>query len=286
MLPKIGLPKISGLTGGYVIDTRDQSASISSANTMASPVELPCPISATGMASTMAPSGLMVTKAPTAAGAASSASAAAGRANSAVGRAKAKVRPAELCKKPRRDSVPVGLRSILPKICLPMASRSLLGGPLDGAEDARIGAAAADIAVHVADDVVAARILIGRKQRRGLHDLPGLAIAALRHLQVEPGLLQRMVAIGRQALDGGDAFARHHGDRRLARAHRLAVEMHRAGAAHAGAAAVFRAGELEVFPDHPQQRCFRTGIHTCRLVIDGEGDRHHALPYAERSEVI
>src|SRR6202050_1235072 len=119
---------------------------------MASPVELPCPISATGMASTMAPSGPMVTQAPTAAGAASSASATAGRANSAVGRVKAKVRPAELCRKPRRDNAPFGLRSILP-----IASRSLLGGAFDGAEDARIGAATADIAAYVADDVVAAR---------------------------------------------------------------------------------------------------------------------------------
>src|ERR1700722_16883891 len=201
MLPKIGLPKISGFTGGYVIDTRDQSASISSANTMASPVELPCPISATGMASTTAPSGLMVTQAPTAAGVAASASAAAGRANSAVGRVKAKVRPAELCRKPRRDNVPFGLRSILPMGCSKMASRSLLGGAPDGAEDARVGGAAADVAVHVANDVVAARILVGRKQRRGLHDLPGLAITALRHLQIEPGPFEGMGAIGRQALD-------------------------------------------------------------------------------------
>src|SRR5580704_14142372 len=286
MLPKIGLPKISGFTGGYVIDTRDQSASISSANTMASPVELPCPISATGMASTMAPSGPMVTQAPTAAGAASSASATAGRANSAVGRVKAKVRPTELCRKPRRDNVPFGLRSILPITLLNMASRSLLGGAFDGAEDARIGPAAADIAVHVANDVVAARSLVGRQQCGGLHDLAGLAITALRHLQIEPGLLQWMVAIGRQALDGGDVPARHHRHRRLARAHRLAVEMHRAGAAHAGAAAVFRAGELEMLPHHPEQRCFRAGIHTGRLVIDGEGDRHHALPYADWSETI
>src|SRR5580692_6333421 len=196
MPPKIGLPKISGLTGGYVVDTRDQSASISSANTMARPVRLPCPISATGMASTMAPSGPMVTQAPMAAGVALSASATRG-ANSAPGMLKAKVSPAAPSRKPRRDNVPFGLRSILPKTLLNMASRSLLGGALDGAEDARIGAAAADVAVHVADDVVAARILVGREQCRGLHDLAGLAVTALRHLQVEPGLLQRMVAVGR-----------------------------------------------------------------------------------------
>src|SRR4029077_1543506 len=130
---------------------------------MASPVEEPCPISATGMASTMAPSAPMVTHAPMPAGVPPSASAAAGRTNSAPGMLKAKVSPAEPARKPRRERV--GLRSILL-----MTLRSLLGGALDGAEDARIGAAAADVAVHVANDVVAARILVGREQRRGLHD--------------------------------------------------------------------------------------------------------------------
>src|SRR5580700_1102428 len=147
---------------------------------MARPVRLPWPISATGMASTMAPSAPMVTHAPSAAGVPPSANAAAGRTNNAPGMLRAKVSPAAPSRKPRRDNVPFGLRSILPMACLNMASRSLLGGALDGAEDARIGAATADIAVHVANDVVSAGILIGRKQRRGLHDLPGLAIAALR----------------------------------------------------------------------------------------------------------
>src|ERR1700688_1716489 len=225
---------------------------------MARPVKLPCPISATGMASTMAPSAPMVTHAPSAAGVPPWASAAAGRTNNAPGMVKAKVSPAAPSRKPRRDVTPFGLRSILPMNSLPMTSRSLLGGALDGAEDARIGAATADIAVHMANDVVAARILVGRKQRRGLHDLAGLAIAALRHLQVEPGLLQRMVAVWPQTIDGGDGLACHHGDRGLARADRLAVEMHRAGATHAGAAAVFRAGELEVLAHDPEQRCFRT----------------------------
>src|SRR5580700_11650156 len=114
---------------------------------MARPVRLPWPISATGMASTMAPSAPMVTHAPSAAGVPPSANAAAGRTNNAPGMLRAKVSPAEPSRKPRRDNVPFGLRSILPM------SRSLLGGALDGAEDARIGAAAADIAVHVADDV-------------------------------------------------------------------------------------------------------------------------------------
>ena len=37
---------------------------------------------------------------------------------------------------------------------------------LDGADDLQIGAAAADIAVHVLDDLVARRIFVGGEQRR------------------------------------------------------------------------------------------------------------------------
>ena len=78
---------------------------------------------------------------------------------------------------------------------------------LDGAHDARIGAAAADVAVHVGDDLLARRLLVLRQQLGRLHDLAGLAVAALRHLLGDPGLLQRMAAGRRQALDGGDLLA-------------------------------------------------------------------------------
>src|SRR5271169_6341928 len=54
-----------------------------------------------------------------------------------------------------------------------------LAGPLDGTDDARVGGAATQIAVHAVDDLLLGRIWILRKQRRGLHDLAGLAVAAL-----------------------------------------------------------------------------------------------------------
>ena len=48
--------------------------------------------------------------------------------------------------------------------------------------------------------------------------------------------------------------------RRLAGAHRLAVEMHRAGAAQADAAAEFGAGQLEMLANHPQKRRVAIGV--------------------------
>ena len=64
------------------------------------------------------------------------------------------------------------------------------GGAHDRLLDARIGHAAAEIAVHMRDDFILGRIGILRQQRGRLHDLAGLAVAALRNLLGDPGLLQ------------------------------------------------------------------------------------------------
>ena len=66
----------------------------------------------------------------------------------------------------------------------------------DGFLDACIGHAAAEIAVHMRDDFVLGRVGIFRQQRGCLHDLAGLAVAALRDLLGDPRLLQRMLALG------------------------------------------------------------------------------------------
>jgi hypothetical protein len=42
-------------------------------------------------------------------------------------------------------------------------------GALDGANNARIGAAAANVAVHVGDDLLARRLFVLRQQFRRLH---------------------------------------------------------------------------------------------------------------------
>src|SRR4029450_9742519 len=61
-------------------------------------------------------------------------------------------------------------------------------GALDRAHDAWIGATTTDVAVHVGDDLLA-RGPFGLCQKlRRLHDLPRLAVAALRHLLGDPGL--------------------------------------------------------------------------------------------------
>ena len=58
------------------------------------------------------------------------------------------------------------------------------------------------------------------------------------------GLLDRMRAVVRQGLDGGDEAAFEIGEPDPAAPHRPAVDMDGAGAAMAGAAAKFGAGEV------------------------------------------
>src|SRR4029077_8525818 len=65
-------------------------------------------------------------------------------------------------------------------------------GALDCAHDALIGSAAADVRAHVLDDLIARRLGAVFAQVSRAHDLPGLAVATLRHLLGEPSLLQRV----------------------------------------------------------------------------------------------
>src|SRR6266851_4279444 len=79
-------------------------------------------------------------------------------------------------------------------------SRSCRCG-LDGGGDALIAAAAADVAAHRVVDLGLGRVFCRGQERGGLHDLAGLAVAALRHVQGAPSLLHRVVAVAIEALD-------------------------------------------------------------------------------------
>ncbi len=79
-----------------------------------------------------------------------------------------------------------------------------LRGRMNRGADAGIGGAAADVAAHRGIDVGIGRRGILFQQRRRRHDLSGLAVAALRDLQFDPGRLHRLGLLALQALDGRD----------------------------------------------------------------------------------
>src|SRR2546427_11032836 len=67
-------------------------------------------------------------------------------------------------------------------------SGPFLGRVLDSLADSHISTAAADVPGHGGVDVAVARVRLGREQRRRGHDLAGLAVTGLRHLERDPSL--------------------------------------------------------------------------------------------------
>src|SRR5450759_2085088 len=155
-----------------------------------------------------------------------------------------------------------------------MRSRSRLdqrGGAMDRAAQADIGATAADTA-EIGVNVGIGRLGMFLEERRRRHDLSRLAVAALRHILGQPGLLHRMLAVGRQAFDCGDGLADDVADLDTAGAHGLAVHMHGAGAAQRDAATKFCSGQSDFVADDPKQRRLRLDIEPMRLSVDCDGD--------------
>src|SRR5512145_307938 len=85
-----------------------------------------------------------------------------------------------------------------PPLTLKKSLRSMSGllrRALDRGDDAVVGAAAADVAVHMTDDLGACGFGLRLEELGGLHDLPRLAVAALRHFLGDPRFLQGMRGI-------------------------------------------------------------------------------------------
>src|SRR3954465_10542613 len=101
-------------------------------------------------------------------------------------------------------------------------SGSLRGGA-NGRFDALVAAATAEVAGHRIHDVLVGRSGLRLEQGGGLHDLPGLAVAALRHTEIAPRDLNRMLALRVETFDGGDGLAADVRHRHAAGAHRFAV---------------------------------------------------------------
>src|SRR5215470_3959369 len=157
--------------------------------------------------------------------------------------------PAAPIRKLRRDS---GFGFIIgPASTLSMCASHFSRSKLDRSADADIGHAPAQAAAHDGVDVLVGRVGKILEQCCGLHDLSGLAIAALRCLRLNPGFLQRMLTIGVEPLDRRDRRVCHRAERRDARADRASVNMHGACPAHADATAEFRALEPDLVADHP-----------------------------------
>src|SRR5690606_20111540 len=124
-------------------------------------------------------------------------------------------------------------------------------------------------------DVGIARRGILREESGGRHELPRLAVAALRYFFGDPRGLEPLPDIALEPLDGSDALPRGGRDRRAARADRGAIELDRARAAERHAAAELGAGEIEIVPEHPEERGVGRRVHRVAAAVDGESDCAH-----------
>src|SRR4051794_40883068 len=175
---------------GYSVVTFDQSHPSSSATNCASPVRVPWPISERAMRMTTLSSGRTTTQALTS-GEPSAARTTAGPPNG-ISRPMAKPAPTAAVPMTNERRVRTGIWFVA------APSRVRCGGAR-GAHRHE-GAATEDIGEGVVD-VGVGRFGLVLEQRRHRHDHPALAIAALRHVVVDPGLLHLVQhTIGRQTL--------------------------------------------------------------------------------------
>src|SRR4029077_21055008 len=228
---------------GNSVVTFDQSALSSSATSCAKPVSVPWPISERAMRMTMVSSGLITTQASTS----GEPSAARTTLFAPSGRLKPSASPA-----PAADEPTMKERRLNFGIYVMAASPLRFAGRrVDLGAHALVGSAAADIG-HRCVDVGIGWLRVGLEQRSRGHHHAALAIAALRHVEVEPGLLHRMQRAGlRQRLDGRYLLGADRTDRHLAGARGDAVDVHGAGAALGDAAAIFGAGQADRVADDP-----------------------------------
>src|SRR5450759_437095 len=159
----------------------------------------------------------------------------------------------------------------------------VLGAGSGGLTDPKVGATPADVAdlveVGVADHATLAPSLVDLGD--GGHYLTGLAVAALRDVLVDPGLLHRVQILADgsgQTLDGGDLVGlldlRHrHG----AGVERRAVDVASASLTDINATAVLWAGDAQDVAQHPQQTHVVGDVDGHHLTVELEGVFGHGI---------
>src|SRR5690349_466280 len=145
----------------------------------------------------------------------------------------------------------------------------LLGSVLHGLDDVHVAGTAAQIARDRLADLLFARVLVRGEERARGHEHARRAESALQAVLLGEAFLHRMqLPALLQAFDRGDlAAVRLHGEHG-ARLHRLAVEVHGAGAAVAGVAADVGSGHAEILADEVHEQEARLDFGLARRAVD------------------
>src|SRR5262249_17639207 len=106
------------------------------------------------------------------------------------------------------------------------------------------------------------------EQRCGIHKRAGLAVSALRYIQLQPRFLQRVRPVRGESFNGSHFLVADRRNLRLACANRSSIELHRACAASADAATEFRSLHIENVSEYPEEGHFRGHIYCLRLPVN------------------
>jgi len=145
---------------------------------------------------------------------------------------------------------------------------------VNGLENPRVGAATTNVLLKSRSEVSLRQMRVGLQQSDYAHNHPCRAIAALKSTLPKKSLLDRVKLIAlSQSFDRQHGMLVSVGDRCQAGGYGFAIKQDRAGAALAFTAAVFCAGEMQLFAQNLKQRPLGIRADGVRLSVDGEGDR-------------
>jgi hypothetical protein len=142
-------------------------------------------------------------------------------------------------------------------------------------DDSAVDAAAANVAIHLADDLLLSGIGGALKQRNRRNDHTGSAIGALEGFNIQKRLLDRMQAVrAAQAFDGSDFPSNRRGHGKPTGTLGSPVNQHGTSTTLPFAASVFCAGQAQIIAQNVEQRLLRLNIYLLLGAIDEKSDSH------------
>src|SRR5579859_4254920 len=148
-----------------------------------------------------------------------------------------------------------------------------LRGGTNGVDDLVVASAAAKIAEHRFSDFSVGWMGVLGQQRVRRDNLTRRAVAALKTAVLSKRQLERMQgSVAAEPLDGAHTPAIQRSRECEASADRFVVDQHRAGAAYADRAALFRAGEKQILAQHVDQQPRGVDLQLDWCVVDGKRD--------------
>src|SRR5258706_14791279 len=144
-----------------------------------------------------------------------------------------------------------------------------------------IASGGAGVPVHGLRDFLIARIRGFRQHRRRRHNLPGLAISALRNFFGNPCLLQHVQAVRAEPFNRRNTLPGNLRHWSRARPYRGSLHMYRASPAESGAASELGSREFQRVSQHPEQRSLRRDAHFFLATVNAQCEVGHRFSEVE-----